>query len=181
MAQPKANTAPPPARSFLEASREIQDNLQKHLAKYDQLAGGTDSSEEDDEAGESSIPEDVVAKVLGGYSAGGDEALGGAARAALLTALQSVTCLICIETVRKTEAIWSCATCYVSFHIGCIQKWAKDSIFLQRQQQEEEEGPTAAARSPPTTAAAGLQWSCPKCRYGTYTVQRGYVVFLLLV
>lgn len=157
MAQPKAG--PAPQRSFLEASREIQDNLQKHIAKYDQLADSADSSEDEDEA----ITEEMLAKVLGGYSSSitsaGDRDLGSTARAALRTALQSLSCLICIETVKKTDPIWSCATCHVSFHITCIQKWAKDSIFLQRQQQEEESGPSARP------SVAGLNWSCPKCRY----------------
>ena len=159
-------------RSFLEASQQIQNNLQKHLAKYEQLDGSSgDDTEGDDEEGEV-VAEELVAKVLGGYSSG-DAALGASARAALRTALQSLSCLICIETVKKTEAIWSCGTCYVSFHIACIQKWAKDSIFQQRQQQEEESGPSAR---PSTT---GLHWSCPKCRCNPYLIR--HLTFLLFL
>jgi NF-X1-type zinc finger protein NFXL1 len=157
MAQ-KAQRAPTAPRTFLEASREIQDNLQKHLAKYDQQLDGDEIDTDEEGEEEEEVAEELVVKVLAGYSSSGDAALGASARAALRSALQSLACLICIETVKKTEAIWSCGTCHVSFHIACIQKWAKDSIFQQRQQQEEESGPVAK----PTTA--GLQWSCPKCR-----------------
>uniref|UniRef100_A0A4W5MCC8 Nuclear transcription factor, X-box binding-like 1 n=1 Tax=Hucho hucho TaxID=62062 RepID=A0A4W5MCC8_9TELE len=27
-------------------------------------------------------------------------------------------------------SVWSCAGCFCLFHIPCIQKWAKDSVFL---------------------------------------------------
>lgn len=69
----------------------------------------------------------------------------------------AITCLICIASVKRTQAVrhahaentfghrqklihfhfcplssqvWSCVGCYCIFHIPCIQKWAKDSIFL---------------------------------------------------
>lgn len=171
MSQSKPGPAPP--RSFLEASREIQDNLQKHIAKYDHLAGSDISDEEDENE---AVAEEVLAKVLGSYhstTSPGDQELGRAVKLTLRSALQSLSCLICIETVKKTDPIWSCATCYVSFHITCIQKWAKDSIFLQRQQQEEESGPVAK----PSTA--GLLWSCPKCRssYGASAIPSRYLCY----
>lgn len=27
------------------------------------------------------------------------------------------------------QQVWNCGECYSSFHIQCVQKWAKDSIF----------------------------------------------------
>ncbi|XP_043918359.1 NF-X1-type zinc finger protein NFXL1 [Protopterus annectens] len=66
----------------------------------------------------------------------------------------AITCLICIASVKRNQAIWSCVGCYCMFHIPCIQKWAKDSIFL--------------ITSP--LADDGFEkkdhpWPCPKCRY----------------
>ncbi|KAG9347036.1 hypothetical protein JZ751_005963 [Albula glossodonta] len=42
----------------------------------------------------------------------------------------AITCLICIASVKRNQAVWSCSGCYCIFHIPCIQKWAKDSVFL---------------------------------------------------
>lgn len=175
MSQKKPGTMPAGApRSFLEASKEIQDNLQKHL---DQLAGDG-ATISDDEEEEEEVADDLLEKVLSGYS-GGDAA---SARAALRTALQPLSCLICIEPVRKVEAIWSCGTCYVSFHIVCIQKWAKDSLFQQRQQQEEAEAmglATAGTGPARQVKVAALQWSCPKCRsgYGSGSIPSRYLCY----
>lgn len=33
------------------------------------------------------------------------------------------------SVVAFTQQIWNCGECYSSFHIQCVQKWAKDSIF----------------------------------------------------
>ncbi|XP_058618505.1 NF-X1-type zinc finger protein NFXL1 isoform X2 [Onychostoma macrolepis] len=64
-----------------------------------------------------------------------------------------VTCLICIASVRRTQAVWSCVACYCIFHITCIQKWAKDSIFLVSSVTDEDFG------------KKDHPWPCPKCRY----------------
>ncbi|KAG1960505.1 NF-X1-type zinc finger protein NFXL1 [Pimephales promelas] len=64
-----------------------------------------------------------------------------------------VTCLICIASVRRTQPVWSCVGCYCIFHITCIQKWAKDSIFLVSSVTDEDFG------------KKDHPWPCPKCRY----------------
>ena len=38
----------------------------------------------------------------------------------------------------RADPIWSCDTCFTSFHINCIQRWANDSIFQQKQQLEDD-------------------------------------------
>jgi len=78
------------------------------------------------------------------------------AREQVRNALQSSTCLICISSVRRTEATWSCSTCYSGFHLVCIQRWAKDTIFQQKQQLEGDPERAAKERL--------VCWSCPKCR-----------------
>ncbi|KAM5271556.1 NF-X1-type zinc finger protein NFXL1 [Ctenodactylus gundi] len=42
----------------------------------------------------------------------------------------AMTCLICIASVKRNQAVWSCLGCFCIFHMPCIQKWAKDSQFL---------------------------------------------------
>uniref|UniRef100_A0A8D1ZSR6 Uncharacterized protein n=1 Tax=Sus scrofa TaxID=9823 RepID=A0A8D1ZSR6_PIG len=42
----------------------------------------------------------------------------------------AMTCLICIASVKRNQAVWSCSGCFCIFHMPCIQKWAKDSQFL---------------------------------------------------
>ncbi|KAJ8891237.1 hypothetical protein PR048_010752 [Dryococelus australis] len=49
----------------------------------------------------------------------------------------AATCLICIASVKRTDAIWNCEECYSFFHLTCIQRWAKDSIVHQRQALED--------------------------------------------
>ena len=83
-------------------------------------------------------------------------------------------CLICICSVKRTDPIWSCGTCFVSFHITCIQRypefwcflhllnttgtfrWAKDTIFQQKHQLEDDPDRTEKEKK--------ICWSCPKCR-----------------
>ncbi|KAL7981781.1 hypothetical protein Chor_000838, partial [Crotalus horridus] len=50
--------------------------------------------------------------------------------------------------------VWSCSGCFCIFHMPCIQKWAKDSLFL--------------VSSPLTNDDFGKKdypWPCPKCRF----------------
>ncbi|KAF1381040.1 hypothetical protein PFLUV_G00170290 [Perca fluviatilis] len=64
----------------------------------------------------------------------------------------ALTCLICIASVKRTQAVWSCSSCFSLFHLPCIQKWAKDSAFLVSSITDEDFG----QKQHP--------WPCPKCR-----------------
>uniref|UniRef100_A0A671W7Z7 Nuclear transcription factor, X-box binding-like 1 n=1 Tax=Sparus aurata TaxID=8175 RepID=A0A671W7Z7_SPAAU len=64
----------------------------------------------------------------------------------------ALTCLICIASVKRTQAVWSCSSCFSLFHLPCIQKWAKDSAFLVSSVTDEDFG----QKQHP--------WPCPKCR-----------------
>jgi hypothetical protein len=46
------------------------------------------------------------------------------------------SCLICISGIKKSDPIWSCGSCYCSFHLNCIQRWGKDNIFQQKNEIE---------------------------------------------
>uniref|UniRef100_A0A8C5DGY7 NF-X1-type zinc finger protein NFXL1-like n=1 Tax=Gouania willdenowi TaxID=441366 RepID=A0A8C5DGY7_GOUWI len=65
----------------------------------------------------------------------------------------ALTCLICIASVRRTQPVWSCSGCFSIFHLPCIQKWSKDSVFLL--QSITDEGFKDTQQHP---------WNCPKCR-----------------
>uniref|UniRef100_A0A3Q2EC04 Nuclear transcription factor, X-box binding-like 1 n=1 Tax=Cyprinodon variegatus TaxID=28743 RepID=A0A3Q2EC04_CYPVA len=64
----------------------------------------------------------------------------------------ALTCLICIASVRRTQQVWSCSGCFTLFHLPCIQKWARDSVFLICSATDEDFG----QKQHP--------WPCPKCR-----------------
>ena len=145
-------------RSYQQASQAIQDNLKRHLEKNDQF----NLSDSDEELSEDDS--DKITKLINGYTAAGP----GAGKLEskfvqslvenLKDVLSSSSCLICISSVKKTDSIWSCQNCYNSFHINCIQKWAKDSIFQQKNQLEDDPDRHSKEKE--------IRWTCPKCRNG---------------
>lgn len=34
-------------------------------------------------------------------------------------------CMVCCDTIRGQNAVWSCNGCYHIFHLRCIKTWAK--------------------------------------------------------
>jgi NF-X1-type zinc finger protein NFXL1 len=75
----------------------------------------------------------------------------------LLQLTTSWSCLVCLSTVRRVDAVWNCDQCGCMMHLVCVQQWAKDSLSLP---------PSPSPLSPhlfPATAATRT-WSCPKCR-----------------
>lgn len=65
----------------------------------------------------------------------------------------AMTCLICIASVKRNQAVWSCSGCFCLFHMPCIQKWAKDSVFLVSSITDDDFG------------KKDYPWHCPKCRF----------------
>ena len=120
------------SRTYEQASKHIQDNLKKHLEKNDNL-DVSDSDEESDDDNEK------LQRLIDGYSnsSGGGDLDSDFVKnvvAGLKNVLTSTSCLICISSVKKNDAIWSCENCYNSFHINCIQKWAKARTLNQGQE-----------------------------------------------
>eukprot|EP00899_Mesostigma_viride_P018045 jgi/Mesvir1/26241/Mv05719-RA.2 len=73
-------------------------------------------------------------------------------------------CLICLEKVRPTDPAWQCSrSCFTSFHLICIQAWARQSAASAALRSVSnltpELFPNAAA-----DAHKSAQWHCPKCR-----------------
>ncbi len=87
--------------------------------------------------------------------------------------------------IRKQDAIWNCENCFCSFHLTCIQRWSRDSIFQQRNDRENQIPGVfytlevcnlliftltssffiTDLSSPQTSSLTPLQWGCPKCRH----------------
>ncbi|XP_065193912.1 NF-X1-type zinc finger protein NFXL1-like [Sycon ciliatum] len=68
-------------------------------------------------------------------------------------------CLVCIETIKRKDAIWNCGNCFGSLHLQCAQKWAKEGVFVNRSANAGDGGAAAAAAEGPSF------WACPKCRH----------------
>lgn len=119
---------PKSSRKFEEACAEIQANVEKHVAKLNQEVK-EDSSSDDDE--DTVNGQDIISTVFNLYGKSGAEL--GKIEQVLKDSLRSGTsvCLICIESVKKSDFIWSCTKCYCSLHLNCIQRWGKDSIYFQ--------------------------------------------------
>lgn len=144
----KANSG---ERKFAEACRKIQESVDRYLERHD-LVPDEEEDEEEDDLEEGAI----VERVYQSYGGQGADSL---TQQYLQEAVKSGTliCLICIDSVKRLDPIWSCGECYSSFHIQCVQKWAKDSIFQLSEAQ--------ADRAPDQkNFQSDLFWCCPKCR-----------------
>jgi len=136
--QQVSNAAPSPtvkkssggSRKFEEACAEIKANVDKHVAKMaKESVDDSDSGEDED----NNLNEnDIISTVFGGYGQKDGSEISRTAQV-LKDSLRSgaAVCLICIASVKKSEALWSCSKCYCSMHLTCIQRWAKDSIYFQ--------------------------------------------------
>ncbi|XP_015745022.2 NF-X1-type zinc finger protein NFXL1-like [Python bivittatus] len=122
------------------------------------------SSEDDDDDGDDDDEEiegkhgQILAKTFTKYTnqTDGDASELERTKQYMNDAFQSgaLTCLICIASIKRNQAVWSCSGCFCIFHMPCIQKWAKDSLFL--------------VSSPLTDDEFGKKdypWPCPKCRF----------------
>ncbi|XP_064481964.1 NF-X1-type zinc finger protein NFXL1-like [Ornithodoros turicata] len=142
------DTAPVASRRFDEACRQIQEQSKKFLLDTEN-AESSSSSEDELET------EKILSKVINSYADihQGEGDLRKTVQFLTDNLVSGATvCLVCIESVKRNEAVWSCNGCYCILHLGCIQKWAKDSTFQQT--------------STPDQPAFSSQWNCPKCRKG---------------
>ena len=139
------------SRTFEEASAKIQQSLQQHLERQDH---GDLTDSDTGESSDDGDRDELLDRFLTGYGPVGENKE--EAKQFLANAIHTIDCLICISSVKKNDPIWSCATCFVSFHISCVQRWAKDTIFQKKQLLEEDPDPTISQTN--------FTWSCPKCR-----------------
>ncbi|XP_052798310.1 transcriptional repressor NF-X1-like isoform X2 [Mya arenaria] len=83
-------------------------------------------------------------------------------RGALIEQLSrgSYECMVCCETVRAQNAVWSCANCYHVFHLRCIKKWARSPNSIVTGSGTEKEG-----------------WRCPACQNLSFKFPNQYRCF----
>lgn len=155
-------------RKFADACQKIQESVERYLERHD-LMEDADDDEDEDDLEEGAIIERV-------YQSYGSQGADGRTQQYLQEAVKSGTlvCLICIDSIKRLDPLWNCGKCYSSFHIQCIQKWAKDSIFqLSEAQADNVPDPRAAP------IQASLSWCCPKCRsqYSQRAIPTRYLCF----
>uniref|UniRef100_A0A8K9UTS7 Nuclear transcription factor, X-box binding-like 1 n=1 Tax=Oncorhynchus mykiss TaxID=8022 RepID=A0A8K9UTS7_ONCMY len=156
-AAPAAESPKTPTASSQSKFEEIRKSNQAAAQRLvqSQYSSSSDDDVDDivDDGGKVEGKDDPLISLL--FSSGGDVTDLERTRQYLSDAFQSgaITCLICIASVKRTQAVWSCAGCFCLFHIPCIQKWAKDSVFLLSSVTDEDFG------------KKDHPWPCPKCRY----------------
>ncbi|KAM6949219.1 NF-X1-type zinc finger protein NFXL1 [Aplochiton taeniatus] len=141
---------------------EIRKSNQAAVQRLAQSQYSSSSSEEDDDDDEEEAETKggkrgkILESAFITYTdqTGGDTSELEKTRQYLSDAFQSgaITCLICIASVKRNQAVWSCSGCFCLFHMPCIQKWARDSVFLVSSVTDEDFG----KKEHP--------WPCPKCR-----------------
>ncbi|XP_067117921.1 NF-X1-type zinc finger protein NFXL1 [Osmerus mordax] len=154
------NTDPQSAQGVSSQSKfdEVRRSNQEAAQRLVKSQCSSSSSDEDDEE-ETQAKDGQRGKILASTfttytdQTGGDVSDLQRTRQYLSDAFQSgaLTCLVCIASVRRTQAVWSCSGCFSLFHVPCIQKWATDSVLLHSLTQED-------------PASQDLPWPCPKCR-----------------
>lgn len=143
--------APDSARSdntrFQVACRKIQEASRVHLDKinHEQDVVGSDEEVVDDET-----RTEIIERIVSGCRRGGDvDGILDRLNQALDS--ESNVCLICIDSIRRTQPIWTCQPCRVSLHLVCVGSWARDRLA----QQQLSDDPRV---SEPV-------WNCPNCRF----------------
>ncbi|XP_005090830.2 NF-X1-type zinc finger protein NFXL1 isoform X2 [Aplysia californica] len=155
-------------KQSLEASlRSVEDMFAKarteHMESAQRYLQGTAEDLDDSEDEEEDIGSLVLNGVFKSYASSyandsGDHDDVNSAQEKLLHSFRSGTsaCLVCIETIKKDEPIWSCVGCYCMFHIPCIQKWVREGVYQKQYSSGE------FSSDKPTDH---IPWFCPKCRH----------------
>ena len=121
-----------------------------------------------EEGGEGNNNDEILNNVFAGY----DSKLVSSSRAAeAIQAGKGSPCLICISGLKRNDAAWSCDSCFCTFHLNCIQQWANDCIFQQKNQLELAGGEEIIGGN------TQLQWACPKCRFERSELPRKYTCY----
>ncbi|XP_052893444.1 NF-X1-type zinc finger protein NFXL1 [Anopheles moucheti] len=167
---------------FIQVQRQHAETAMKYAAEY--VSSDDDEEEDlgqDENNGEGSdvATRNILGDVLKNYH--GIDADVGKTQEYLQNLLESrnAVCLICIETVKRADRIWSCNACYTFFHLMCIQRWANDSMSMKRMNHEQQEGYYNNRGEYIPKPALNVQWDCPKCRreYVPEEIPRHYECF----
>ncbi|XP_015119941.1 NF-X1-type zinc finger protein NFXL1 [Diachasma alloeum] len=145
-------------RKFKRAQAQNQASIERHL-NGNVLES---SSDEENESSHQSLQQ-AVSKTLSSYEFEGGDTEKTLSYLTDLFQSGGAVCLICISSVKKSDPIWSCSTCYSFLHLTCIQHWIRDSL--------------ASKLSKGITPV----WACPKCRteYPESSTPTSYLCFCL--
>ena len=121
-----------------------------------------DSSDDDAPVDTDSILESVFCSYAGDSSIIGERTKEAVAN--------SGPCLICISKLKRDDAVWSCDSCHCTFHLNCVQRWANDCIYQQKNSDADEAANGSDSGRP-------LEWACPKCRTTRQPIPRKYVCY----
>ncbi|KAK6172951.1 hypothetical protein SNE40_016503 [Patella caerulea] len=138
---------------FDAISIKHRESAQRYLRELQENNDFSDEEEEEEE-----LKDVVLESIFKSYSVSYDEVgsnLVEKVQDDLVHSFRSATsaCLVCIETVKKEEAIWCCRGCAGMFHITCIQKWVTEGTY-QFNYKSDSNIPTS-----------NIPWHCPKCRH----------------
>lgn len=77
-------------------------------------------------------------------------------RRSIAEVIRSQACLVCLDPISHSDAVWSCHGCYTIYHLTCIQRWVKEGVH-QAQLAQLLSGETDVEKK-------NSPWCCPKCR-----------------
>ncbi|CAG9761630.1 unnamed protein product [Ceutorhynchus assimilis] len=132
---------------FKEAQVKLQSAVQKHIKDYE-------SSSEEEDLDSAGTLLDSILKQYNDTGGTNDQTIKTQSFIQESFLSGANTCLICISRVKRDDKIWNCSNCFGAFHLGCIQRWSKDTVMQQKQRLEDQTAPLAKR----------LCWCCPKCR-----------------
>lgn len=138
--------------NFEEIQRKNMELLKDRMSQID-------SSDEEDS---SKVGKEKIATLFKDYQGNENDV----ARIQQFFDGENLDCLICIRTVKSTDKIWNCGTCYLPFHLLCIQKWANDSMNLKKMWDDNQ--PSGYYNNQGIyirKKALKLFWDCPACRH----------------
>eukprot|EP00054_Salpingoeca_dolichothecata_P028604 m.218839 g.218839 ORF g.218839 m.218839 type:complete len:853 (-) comp26271_c0_seq1:99-2657(-) len=117
--------------------------------------GNVEDEDSEDEDGLKINEVEMMAATLRAYDSGsGDSALVTTQeRLRDSCRSQNQVCLICLDKITHSAAIWSCRVCSCMFHLQCIQHWIRDGV-QQKSLLSDENFPTK-----------DRPWCCPNCRH----------------
>ncbi|GAU98606.1 hypothetical protein RvY_09730-2 [Ramazzottius varieornatus] len=145
---PSSNNGYSNLQRFEAVAKQHQHGISQKLAQLQHAIGDGDDSEDEDIENKDAI----LQQILRNYAGSGDAS--SALRVLGNAAVGSGTCLICIGSIRRSDAVWNCANCSVSLHLTCTQKWAKDGVIRSSNFLSDELFPDK-----------DKFWACPKCRF----------------
>ncbi|KAF6022952.1 NFXL1 [Bugula neritina] len=93
----------------------------------------------DNHVTEDDADEELIKKVTASYdkqscpSSNGDSELNTSSMLDLMMNEDSNVCLVCLESIKRTEKIWSCSSCHCIIHLNCIQQWINEGAYQQQQ------------------------------------------------